>query len=498
MTRPGQTLVWIVAAALPLTLAIANWTNGPGYRDADYAHYLLHARALAEGRGYSDIGYIYTEANPIIGPRAYPPALPLLIAPVFALAGEVLPPVKLMTLAIYAAFILTAGLHVARTEGPLIGASVTLLVGLSPTLARLATWPVSDILFCLLTIAIVRRLDDAAPPRAAGWLAVALAGCAAIACRSVGVALIPAILAHGALHRKTRGLRFLFPAAAWVASFAAINVWLPIASSYKDQMTASPLAMLRLNLEKLYVYRIGVFEGLLYPFPADRANDVYHVVAGLVAIVGLGEWLRRSWRSFYVVFALTYFAVTAPYWIASERYLWPFLPLLILGLANGMLQIARRIPVLAHPGAPERAAAAACVLIAIPALTCALRQPHAARLDEHPSVRRVFEIVSTHAGPPRDRAVFFNPRVFTWHTRVPAMGFVPGPPGTVLEELRQHAITLVVEGDLGTAARGAAPMREAIAAFPDRFHLVFGDEALRVFRFVDAPPGDEPEGADIR
>ena len=49
----------------------------------DYAQYILHARALAEGRSYTDTEYMYSTYEPYLGPRAYPPGLPLLLAGFF-------------------------------------------------------------------------------------------------------------------------------------------------------------------------------------------------------------------------------------------------------------------------------------------------------------------------------------------------------------------------------------------------------------------------------
>ena len=48
------------------------------------------------------------------------------------------------------------------------------------------------------------------------------------------------------------------------------------------------------------------------------------------------------------------------------------------------------------------------------------------------------------------RAVFMNPRVLTWETGVPAMGFFLANPDTTIAEFRARRITHVVVGDLAT------------------------------------------------
>ncbi|MDW8038253.1 MAG: hypothetical protein RMI90_09455 [Thermoguttaceae bacterium] len=53
----------------------------------DFAQYLMHARNLAEGRPYAQTGYIYHPEYPQLGPPAYPPGTPLLLAPIWKLWG---------------------------------------------------------------------------------------------------------------------------------------------------------------------------------------------------------------------------------------------------------------------------------------------------------------------------------------------------------------------------------------------------------------------------
>ena len=84
-TRQVRTI--ILLGLLPfVAVLIARWNQPPSATDGDYAHYLLHAKALAESRPYTDIGYIYTEMN-LVGPRVQPPGWPIVLAPFVALFG---------------------------------------------------------------------------------------------------------------------------------------------------------------------------------------------------------------------------------------------------------------------------------------------------------------------------------------------------------------------------------------------------------------------------
>jgi hypothetical protein len=59
-------LLW-AAALLPfLFLALWRLPDGPGIDADDYGQYLRHAQALAEGRSYSDIGYIWSRLRRVL------------------------------------------------------------------------------------------------------------------------------------------------------------------------------------------------------------------------------------------------------------------------------------------------------------------------------------------------------------------------------------------------------------------------------------------------
>src|SRR3954466_7745783 len=50
----------------------------------DMALYVMHAKNIAEGFPYATTNYLYNPLNPSPHPAAYPPGLPLLLAPIYA------------------------------------------------------------------------------------------------------------------------------------------------------------------------------------------------------------------------------------------------------------------------------------------------------------------------------------------------------------------------------------------------------------------------------
>src|SRR5947209_4817338 len=80
--------VWACASLVPfLILAVHHWSWPPPADAGDYAQYLSHARAIVEGRPYAQIGYLYHPSAWGVGPPAYPPGLPLTLAPAVAIGG---------------------------------------------------------------------------------------------------------------------------------------------------------------------------------------------------------------------------------------------------------------------------------------------------------------------------------------------------------------------------------------------------------------------------
>ena len=106
-----------------------------------------------------------------------------------------------------------------------------------------------------------------------------------------------------------------------------------------------------------------------------------------------------------------------------------------------------------------------------------------------PGVRSVFTHLRTErsAATARPvRAVFVNPRVLTWETGVPAMGFFLASPDTTLAEFRAKRITHVVVGDVGTDPRHAASIARAVAAHPEAFRPILAEGPFTVY-VLDGP-----------
>jgi 4-amino-4-deoxy-L-arabinose transferase-like glycosyltransferase len=140
-----ESLVWILALVPFLALALWRLRDGPGLNADDYGQYLMHAQALAEGRPYTDIGYIYSPFRWGIGPAAAPPGLPLTLAVIYKLLGPNIIVMRLVMLCFATVFVLIAGLYFAQHQDRHIGLGVALLCALSPAIVHSSTQLLTDL-----------------------------------------------------------------------------------------------------------------------------------------------------------------------------------------------------------------------------------------------------------------------------------------------------------------------------------------------------------------
>src|SRR5512139_962895 len=107
--------IWLALALAPyLALVVKHWPYLPGIHNGDYAQYLLHAKALVEGRPYGNTGYLFTPLNPLASPALQPPGWPLLLAPGVALFGTGFVYPKVLSLLAALAFLGCAGWRLGR------------------------------------------------------------------------------------------------------------------------------------------------------------------------------------------------------------------------------------------------------------------------------------------------------------------------------------------------------------------------------------------------
>lgn len=211
-TYVNETSWWkFVTLGLVYILLLATETSGQNWV-GDFGQYLHHAMNIAEGRPYAEIGYIHN-TYAFVGPAAYPPVFPLLLAPVYSLFGLDWFVLKAVVIA---SFCLSLYLIISLEQMKLSRAhqfTIIFILALNPYFWWMKGQVLSEFTFmllCLLTLLALskRYIKDATGYRDAknkSWSFAVLVGLLlylSFATKDIGIVFIPAILCFELFHFK--------------------------------------------------------------------------------------------------------------------------------------------------------------------------------------------------------------------------------------------------------------------------------------------------------
>jgi hypothetical protein len=194
-TTRADRLTWAMVALISASYFIG-LSPGHIFAQDDFAAYIMHAANLVEGRPYTQIRYVPNPEAPWIGPaNGYPPAYPLLLAPVYWRRGLDLRAMKFVTVFTFAVFLVAYAKWIQPQFSPGLRLVAVLLVGLNPAL-----WTYRDfispefpyLMFSFLALLAMERASAGSSVSTwkPGWaLLVAIFMYAAYATRTIGVAL---------------------------------------------------------------------------------------------------------------------------------------------------------------------------------------------------------------------------------------------------------------------------------------------------------------------
>lgn len=398
---------WLPAGALAGLTVLYLALFQPGHSvtaGGDFALYLAHARALAEGRAYADTAFVYNPANAIMSPAAYPAGLPLLLAPVVALFGLEATPIKLVMLGGLLATLWLLHRLAEPALGPRWSAVLVLAAGLSPAILMRRDAVLSDIVFagwCYLAL-----LGARGRPALLG-IGVAMA----ILTRSIGIVLAVA-LALDLLFRAGPMRRRLAPAlVAGVAVAAVATLWLRVDNAtyagYFARLSPSGLLAHLASAGQAYAFAVVELFGLSF---GRLAN--WPVLLALLALIawGLVRHLRRG-PDAVALFVLLYGAALLAYPVHMEptRYALPILPLLLM-LA---LEPLRRLP--------PAAGLAAFAVLYLPFYAQHGVRPQSPLTDRSPEFREL--LAEIRENPPGTRFIARNPRIYALFAGYPTLAW---------------------------------------------------------------------------
>lgn len=502
---------WLALFLVPfVVLVVRHWSWPPSTSAGDYAQYLLHAQAIADGRPYSATGYIYNPAAGLIGPQTLPPGLPLTLAPLVAIGGVHTPLVRLLMILSVVAFPVLAAWRLARDMEPWQAAlgSAIAAYAVEASLGTIA--PISDPGLAVFVWATILAVDKDGAWTWRRVLGVTALGFAAISYRVAGAALVPALFLFAWLQRTRLGMRPFIPATVWSAAgligLAAGIVRVPFTERLGNA-ALDPIEHLDTFARQ---YRVALFDAELYPFPSswNVANDVYHLVASLFVLLGLVILLRRTARSFLVTLTAAYSLMLLIAPVAEGRYAWPLYPLVCASMVLGITAAVRRFTPSWAPRTHAIAAATPVIVVFVVALVIAVRREAPASFVRHPDAEALFSWISQRgkesASTTPMRVAYHNPRVLTLETGVAAMGLVPRTPPGQLSALDTYRATHFIWQGIGLGVDSIGrklPCVQRVAdslpvLFPDRFALEYQNRTFRVYRVL--PGARSSDRVDVR
>ncbi|HEY2850679.1 MAG TPA: hypothetical protein VGI97_12430 [Gemmatimonadaceae bacterium] len=352
--RRGATWAPIAACAIVGAIALAAITAVPVGVFWDDGVYLIAAKSLATGMGYRFLDLPGAPAA-----VHYPPGWPALLAVICKLSPAFPDNVVLLKLVNPLLLALGAGLAcmyaVRRLHVPPLAAMASAVV----FAAALPEIVISGVLFSepfffvVLMGALV--LADHAVDHG-GWKAALAAGVAAGAValvRSVGVALIPALVLALLVARRRREAAVAIGGA--VAALAPWQLWiarhahdLPVAyrgnygpyldwvlGMYRDRGAAFALVIARTNVLTL----MRSFGIALFPFGPREIRPLLVTLMLVVTAVAVIRARRRATTALLFVFFYCALVFAWPY--SPERFMWGIWPLLGVLLASGAIECWR-------------------------------------------------------------------------------------------------------------------------------------------------------------
>lgn len=473
---PTLALIFLIAAFYLVTVR-----DGHGWGD-DFALYIHHAQNLVSGRPYADTGYIYNPAFPELSPRAYPPVLPLLLAPAYAVFGLNLTVFKLIS--IFAFILALCGIERALRSNLLRPERLAIiaLVGLNPFLWNYKDTIASEFTFLLFVVLSLwsahRAYRQPRPIRWRTFVGISLALYLAYGTRSIGLVLIPALWVYEVLCARQPGrlawqVTVLFAVPAMVQA-----VLIPGGSSYIDQLSITPLGVLNNAISLTKALANFVDNG--YSHLAQAV--LFALVSGLAL---LGAW--RRWRSGLTIWdvALGSYALVTLLWPEAywgQRFLILLIPLYFFYMLVGAHWLANRWP---------RLKAGAYLVVILIGLAYAVRYTQA---DFGP-IREGMADADTvalfnyiqHNTPPAAVFVFQKPRALALYTQRSASAYAEdADEATLWRYLRTiQANYLIVAREFKDDEKVLAPF---VARQTHGLELVYANADFQVYRIMAESP----------
>jgi hypothetical protein len=450
----------------------------------DVCLYAMHSRNLLEGKPYAETGYLYNPRYASLGPRVYPPGLPVLIAPVIAVTGLNIPVLKIEMVLFYIAGLFAVHGLFQRRLAPEYLALLILFIGWNPVYWDAKDRVLSDLpflFFSILALWLAERIisspssKNASRPSVAAIL-LAQAAYAAYALRSIGIALPAAMIVYHFIRRRSlRPTRFV---SAFAILFALLMIlqtrFAPSEASYAEQLRPSA-GHVYWNL-RYYLDNLSLF----------WSNGYWPLGARLffLACLALAVWgyARKAYPSpgIVEVYLPLYCIPLALHGSQDLRFLLPILPLMLYYTLTGLQSIKWLQP-------KKRSEAAITLFALLTVLSFAGRysQMDFGPIREgivKPETQEMFDYIRKNTSEDAT-IVFRKPRVLACYTNRQSAVFHEPLPGEDLEDwFDSIGADYLVLGPFSVPELNPEFIHAWVAQHSTRVERVFSNRDFEVYR----------------
>jgi hypothetical protein len=314
------------------------------------------------------------------------------------------------------------------------------------------------------------------------WPRIALLGglaLLAVGTRAAGLALFPSLLVAAYFRSPVERNRLLKAGAMGGVVGVAVLLIRHESIPFMSMIADAPLSGVSQLFRSLKDYRLALFESTTYPTTIDVVNDIFHVIAPLIMLLGVPTFVRRYRRTLLFSFTLCYSLMLVVVPVRDGRYTWPLWPvvlcLLVMGLARAMALL--RWPVLISR--PRMVASLMLILASAASIAAALR-PRPETLIDRPTTLELFAWLRSQPGHERFRVVYESPRIMALYARIPAMPPFRGSTAVVQRELNEQRITHAIFGG-GVASAKVRAFPDTVRALRPAWQEVFSNADYQVY-----------------
>lgn len=471
-------LVIVILVAAMFGLYFATLTDGIDATSTDWAMYVMHARNILNGRPYSETGYVQQPEIPYMGSNSYPSGYPLLLLPVYAVAGFNVRAFKILSDLALALSLLPIFFYARRYLSPLSALLVVLALGFGAQYVGGHDNIASDGPFQAVSYAAILLLlwiYDGSKDVSGGWRWGVPAG-AMIALgyliRPVGMALLVAVVLYDLLRRR-RVSSFLATAVGTLAVVLLANNFLfHKDAAYKDQFVYSPIAIAK--------HAVAYLGYISYVFQSPVSNVFRYLMwipSMILALVGLWEIIKRRSLTVVEFYWPVMAGVLCLYWIPNSRYLMPILPVYLVYMFIGARVLLDKVP---EPRRLAAAIAATVLLFLAPAANVIHYKSYKTpSLIGSAEFDQMCQEVKARTGD-SDSLIFWNPRVMALYTGRHWSPYPFSSQADVAKYMnRVGPRFVVVDKQWEDDQKFLIP---AIAAEPDRYHTVYENARFEIVK----------------